>query len=32
VKVNKTIFVEIHTLKKWLHLVEECHRTTEKIE
>jgi len=25
VKINKTIFVERHTPKEWLHLVEECH-------
>jgi len=25
VKIDKTIFVDKYTPKKWLHLIEECH-------
>jgi hypothetical protein len=30
VKIDKTIFVERYTLKKWLHLVEECHHSSQE--
>lgn len=30
VKINKIIFVERHTPKEWLHLVEECHQNNQE--